>query len=640
MSLNRRDLLKYLAITPGLSLVPCSKNLYGQDRPSTTKNKIRGVIRVQMCAGMDVALGMDPPIKELHMNQDQWMVHTNLPSGVNINRSGFNFGNGNSADANSSRLIYKRVTDLIGKDFYNNSDNSGLRQLANSDPSKVFSFNGSNNEFIPISGDMGGTFSGNQNLVPFRQLTSDENWSKIFSNNPNIALGPLMHQFMEKIDPNGKDKIEESYLNYMTIINGIDTNLNVAHRAGDVLAATGFMASVGNSSIANLRFKPSFEAIIANELMGNSNLMPHNNVGAGFFPVLTFTNPSQSRGYSRSNEMTPLAQFFDVTSLDDLNKKIVFNSNNLNSSALNEILNRLKSISQDKKQLALQYNTLKDFISNGGLSLEYEAQEKEAFSNMLDIFYDGNILNTGDNQIPNVLYRSNAGTGQVLLNNINNLRQNLSANTNGSYQNNLATAALMIRKGMARGVNVNFGGFTGLIPDTHRHNDYIQTHYQGTFWNGIRRLINYLRWNKDEETGAPLIDSTLVVVSADIIRGPTYFDQGVQGRSDYRNNSMLLIGGGLNHTTSVQSGTKLPGRLIGYSHGSYDSARIDLNEGDDLPFEKSTNKAIDNKITFSNIYASLTDMFGIDYKKYYPDAKLIQTISNNSSGKPKTWGKS
>jgi hypothetical protein len=46
------------------------------------------------------------------------------------------------------------------------------------------------------------------------------------------------------------------------------------------------------------------------------------------------------------------------------------------------------------------------------------------------------------------------------------LRHNVDPKLQGTWQNSLATAAMMIRKGYTRGINISFGGHSGFIPDT------------------------------------------------------------------------------------------------------------------------------------------------------------------------------
>ena len=173
---------------------------------------------------------------------------------------------------------------------------------------------------------------------------------------------------------------------------------------------------------------------------------------------------------------------------------------------------------------------------------------------------------------------------------------------------------------------------TGFIPDTHRHNDHVQTYYQGVFLDGVKRFIDYLVWNNDEE-GKPLIESTLVIVTADIIRGPNYFDQGIHGKSDFRNNSVILIGGGLNHTTQVGEQT-LPGRVIGYSHGGFESGRIDKKTGTNTAKSTSASDRDNEKITYASIYASLLEGYGFDKENYYKGEESIKTLASNLPGKP------
>ncbi len=87
-----------------------------------------------------------------------------------------------------------------------------------------------------------------------------------------------MHSFLEDIQGNlsGLSSAGKKYYEYMTIINGIDTDANVSHVAGSILSGTGFkVAGIGNTEglLSDYSYNPTIEAIFAEEL-SKSNPVP------------------------------------------------------------------------------------------------------------------------------------------------------------------------------------------------------------------------------------------------------------------------------------------------------------------------------------------------------------------------------
>jgi hypothetical protein len=156
--------------------------------------------------------------------------------------------------------------------------------------------------------------------------------------------------------------------------------------------------------------------------------------------------------------------------------------------------------------------------------------------------------------------------------------------------------------------------------------------YQGQFYDGVKRLIDYLRSNLDPETKKPLLDTTLVIVTADINRGPVYFDSSPSGTSDFRNNSLILIGGGLNHTTQA-SGQTYKGRRFCYSHSGYESGRVDYTTGANISKPKTSSENKELKLTYSAIYASLLKAYGMDADAFFKGQKIFEPLAKNEAKK-------
>ncbi len=267
---------------------------------------------------------------------------------------------------------------------------------------------------------------------------------------------------------------------------------------------------------------------------------------------------------------------------------------------------------------------------------------------MLDLdFPSVNNGNVPTNIVPVVQFKMANGTKSSRLW-TDDLRIPLAQSRDGTFQNHLATAAMLLRKGLSRGLSVGFGDLN-FQPDSHKANEHFQTLTQGVFWDGIKRMMNYLASTTAEGSTTQLIDEVLVIVTADIIRGPTYPDQSETGTSDYINNSMLLIGGGLNHTTEATNGSVLPGRLLGYSYGPFLSGRVDYETGSPTKVpalgERPNNSGPVNavrdseKIRFANIYESLLQSYGLsspsaDSKSPFRGVKILKTLKDDLPGKP------
>jgi hypothetical protein len=637
--LNRRDLMKILGAGSTISFIP---NLGGFDLAqaqgrSQGKPKLRAVIRLQMYAGWDVVMGCNPPEQKRHIiGEDKgkpiWGVHWNLPSPVKVDRKGFNFKNDQNANVEQSKAMQKEITKEIGEEFFNNPDKS-LRFVKNAIPGE--DFGKTKPEFAPCSGEVGS--SGGL----FQELTGQESWSKTSPEHPELVFGPLMHQFFQTI---GSDSTEapKSYADYMTVINGIDTDKNVSHGTGSVLAATGYAPAapdaVGNNEgkVFELEgtFNPAIESIFCQELLEDSRFSP-TGIPNAFVPYLTFNYNSFKRGYAGTGPQVPMAQLFDVSSLAELIAKTkIISPVKFSAEAKDAVAEALAARGRDKKITKEPYKSLQEIINEGELTLAYDDAEKAAFGDMPNLLLNKADTFVADNIVPPIKFRTtdNSSTSMDFRGN-NLLRHSLDGVVENSWQQNLATAALLVKEGRSRGVSISFGGHSGFLPDTHKHNDHVQTIYQGQFFDGVKRLMNYLKDNLDENQ-QPLIDSTLVIVTSDIVRGPVYFDSGVHGKSDYRNNSMILIGGGLNHNTQVSSSPKnlKKGRRIGYSFAGLKSGRIDYKTGKDTEHPKDSKDRDEQKIRFSNIYASLLECYGLDRTKYYKDIAVIETIAKNKPG--------
>jgi hypothetical protein len=624
--LKRRDLVKYAGMTSALSFFPYVSRSFAQGSRQKAP-KIRAVVRLQMYGGWDVAMSIDPP-RERHVKagsqSSQSMMHWNFPSGIACNRN-FLEENGPDKDVKQAKAQEERIKSVIGAEFFNNPK-AALRVAKDGNPGMPLS---DPKEFQPISGEVGLGES------PFKVLDGEGEWTKVFEDNKSIALGPLAHFFLNIIDadPQGTQRTNKRYIDYMTIINGIDTDNNVSHDAGDVLAACGFMPQgVGNGfDIKALKFKPSIEHIFANELLRNpADLLP-NGVSPAFVSGLTFSNPGMRRGYSYAGSNASQVDLFDTRSLTDLATitKTEFPEQLANSEKL--VANLLAQTGANDRLKNL-YGSFFETVKHGGLGLgEFSDAERNAFSGMIEILLEKSPTKLDDNVIPAVAFLQEV---QGKMQSTTMLRQedirlNLDENREGSWQNNLATAASLVKRGYSRGINVSFGGYVGFIPDTHWHNDHVQTYYQGVFLDGVRRFINYLTWNRDED-GNPLIDSTLVIVSSDIVRGPRYFNNGVQGTSDHRNNSMILIGGGLNHKT--QDGDRvLPGRVIGKSYHSLDAASLDFKSGLTAINTENSQPGF-SKVRFADIYNSLLKLYDMDHSRYFEGAGSIDIIAKNLRG--------
>lgn len=638
---SRRDMLRYASASSTLSFIPSVFNEVGLAQSasqSVDKPKLRSVIRLQMYAGWDVAMSVDPPRADLHTvknaGKDVWMTSFNFPSGVAVDKSDLSFGNNAAAGVEKAALMDTRVKGVVGSEFFNNPA-AGLRTLAhtvNGIPGKVPV---SKTDFRPISGRVGSSGT------PFAILSTDPGWTIAAPQNDKVKFGPLMHQFLDNIDRNpGGTTYAQTYLDYMTIINGIDTNNNVSHDFGDILAACGYPRSgVGNGAdlTAIKDHNPTIECIMASQLIDPSlatKLRIIEDVSPAFVASLTFTNGGARRGYAFTNSATPYAQLFDMSSLGQLNKQTQLQKpGGLNQTMVNSIAQRMVGASNDEtKQIV---DTFKSMLANGGIDLgSYTNKERQAFDGMIEIAYEKTPLTVADTMIPAIKFRDKQDKLVTDFRNANpdDLRLNIDKSVEriGSFQANLATTARLVERGYSRGISVSFGGHNDFIPDTHWHNDHVQMIYQGIFWDGVRRLVNYLMWNNDE-SGQPLINTTLVIVTADILRGPSYFDTGAQGKSDYRNNSMVLIGGGLNHKTKAGSQTKA-GRVIGYSFSSLNSGRINYDTGKATAIPKTPTERNEEKISFNNIYASLLDCYGMDKERYFKGVKSIGPIARNEPG--------
>jgi hypothetical protein len=207
----------------------------------------------------------------------QW----NFPSGRDIGRGSIStFSNGRAADFEAAKAMQQHVENMLGTEFYCKLD-KGIRFSKTGKPGDALP---NNVEYQPISGSVG-------NDIPFKKLTEDYPWVKT-AQNPYLPLGPLMHLFFEKIsNPNSTTEIDktfpESYSDYMTVINGIDTNSNVSHDAGAVLAACGYMpGGVGNgANLRTLQFKPTIEAIMAQQMMKNPNSVYESEQSHEFYTI-------------------------------------------------------------------------------------------------------------------------------------------------------------------------------------------------------------------------------------------------------------------------------------------------------------------------------------------------------------------
>lgn len=627
--LSRRDLLKYVGCTSTLAFVPgLVTSAFAQGQQLRVKPRIRTVVRLQMYAGWDVTLGVDPPSEARHRRsaggKSAWLTQWNFPSGRAVGRGSFSFGDGASANVEQAAAMETQIQGTLGTEYFSRLDR-GLRAM------------NAEGEFAPISGAVG-TGSGR----PF-DFGEDYPWAKTHPQNPSVRLGPLMHQLLETFDKNPSTgaAYSDRYADHMTVINGIDTGNNVSHDAGAVLTATGFLPpGVGNGAdLTTLSFRPSFEAMMAHELVDRqSALTPSTLVEPALVPLLTFTYPGFRRGYvsSPANTRAPL---FDVTSLKSLGQRTTLTSPlalaGMDRGALAE---RLLRKAEGGSLTREAYGAFHDILGRSSLGLEaYGDAERRSFDGMLELILDKADTNPDESSVPPVRLRHADQAAGVSAwrreTDPQKLRRSLNAADEGSWQANLATAAMMVRKGYTRGVAVSFGGHVNFIPDTHWHNDYVQTLYQGIFWDGVRRFLNYLRWNNDE-AGRPLLESTLVVVASDIVRGPVYFDQGVQGRSDYRNNAMVLFGGGLNHKTKLADGSEAPGRVIGYSHGELNSGRIDLATGAPTAIPGTASERIEEAVTHQRIYASLMSCYGIDVDKYYRGVSTIGPLAKNDPAPP------
>jgi len=653
--LNRRDLLKFIGANSSLAFMPSFDPFaFAQGQQSGDKPKLRAVIRLQMYAGWDVLMGCDPPREKFHKmiagNQEAWGVHWNFPSGVVVPRGNFKFNDGANAGVEQSLAMQAAVNAKLkeqnaGNDFFNNPE-KGIRTAKVQTPGQKLI---NDKEFLVMSGR-----AGKGGEIPFDATTAETKWTRedkgvpMFPGtagvpaNTSIAFGPLMHQFFERVEnPSGAAAGTDRYLDHMTIINGIDTNKNVGHDSGAVFTACGYLPpNVGNGKdIMNFQFKPAIEAIFTQELEGGRTYLPEQlRAIPALVPALTFTYPQFRRGYASPDRTTPLAQLYDVQSLQDLNTRTSFRiPPELAGAPRDVIMQRLLERSAGKPVTEQPYRVLSEIILANGLGLsKFEAPEDQAFGGMIDIVMDGQSKNdtfVTDDIIPNVRLRKIDGsaTSNFRILDPKDLRHPLNFGRTGSWQNNLATAGMMVRKGLSRGISVSFGGHVDFLPDTHRHNDHVQAMYQGQFVDGVKRLINYLRYNNDE-TGRPLIETTLVIVTSDIIRGPVYFDLGVQGKSDYRNNSMMLIGGGLNHTTEEAPGQIRNGRIIGYSYDGLKSGPINYETGQNLPKPASEDAQDEGKIRYANIYASLLECYGMDKDRYFPGAKSIGILAKNKPG--------
>lgn len=426
----------------------------------------------------------------------------------------------------------------------------------------------------------------------------------------------------------------------MTVINGIDTNSNVSHDAGAVLAACGYMPSgVGNgANLRTLQFKPTIEAIMAHQMMKTPNQFMSPSNLTSFVPFLTFNHPTLGRGYSQSDAQTNLAKMSEITSHSDLETITKLSRGTLyDEAALDATIARIVAASGAASVQEI-YQNFGELLKKDGLGLadHYDEQEEKAFNGMLDLMYSRFDTNA-ENMIPRPTFVSSKDRTKTIADfhnpdNQEALRHSLNPKLKGTWQNSLATAAMMIRKGYSRGINISFGGHSGFIPDTHQQNDFCQMMYQGQFYDGVKRMIDYLRSNIDPETRKPLIDTTLVIVTADINRGPVYFDSTPTGTSDFRNNSLILIGGGLNHTTQA-AGQTYKGRKFCYSHSGYESGRVDYTTGADLSMPKDSSENKELKITYSAIYASLLKAYGMDADAFFKGQKIFEPLAKNESKK-------
>ncbi len=639
--LNRRELLELVAAASSLTIIPTSStSVFGQSQQAP-KPKLRSVVCFRFYGGWDVPMSCNPPVEALHSTMvgenRAWLTHFNFPSGPTVTSSGLSFPDNASATAEKSLEMQRRFANELGTEFFNRTD-AGLRVCKLGVPGQPIS-SADAKEFVPIDASVGI----DPNTLPFQALTADPGWVKASVSNPSLAFGPMMHQFLQTVDqaPGASTAHEQTYADYMTVFNGIDTGRNVSHDAGAVLSACGYTPpGIGNGAdIKALQFRPSLETIMANELLGNPATFSPRLLGPSFVPALTFTYPGLRRGYSFAGKDAPLASLFDVTSLENLNQATSMKiPASFSDDTINKLVDQLHLRSNSHQKLAKTYSSFRDMVRQRGLGLsDYDAPEREAFNGMIDLVLEKAPLTTGANVIPgvrlftknNTMLSSRADWASLPPDQV---RLALDAEREGSWQNNLATTARLVREGHVRGAAVSFGGHVDFIPDTHWHNDHVQTYYQGVFWDGVRRFMNYLIWNKDEE-GRPLIETTLVVVSSDIIRGPVYFDTEIHGKSDYRNNSLILIGGGLNHST--QDGSKnLPGRIFGYTFGDLSAGRVDFATGDPGATPKSEGENPAQKLTFDRIYASVLGAYGMDHQRYFPDSPTLDPVVNNHPGKP------
>ena len=635
MKVNRRKVIADAAALSGvastLSFFPSLIGSAQTDQVAGSRPKIRAVIRLQMYAGWDVSMGCDPPVEPNHAttysNQQLWQTHWNFPSGVSIPRAG------SSGSLAGLRAMDQAIRDKLGSSFFNNPS-AGIRRVKGAAPGTAVGASPTFETFDPSVGS-------DPARLPFAASTTDPGWTRAHPGNPDFVVGPLMHQFLNTYDrkPGSTAPLTDRYADAMTITNGIDTNLNVLHDAGAVLAATGYLPpGIGNGNdIRALAFLPSIEMIMANQMIKSPSVfLPSIAISPPLVSGLTFTSPGFRRGYAHSDLSTGRTQLFDVTSLNDLNAKTSLTiPTALQTTSMLNVINQFKAGRSADPMLSEAYKTFADIANKGGLGLAFGQEERDAFGNMIEVVYDASAVSAAESTIPPVaLFQRQGGARTPIVNwpsvDPASLRHSLDGSVQGSWQNNLATAALMVRQGYTRGASISFGGHINFIPDTHYHNDNVQMMYQGIFWDGVKRLMNYLKWNLDSD-GKPLLDSTLIVVSADIIRGPTYFDSGPQGRSDYRNNSMVLIGGGLNHKTRGKDGSLRPGRRICYSCGSMNSGRINLSDGKPTAPPLKTADRPEEAVTFNKIYASLLECYGMEKDIYY---KGVQTIGPIASNKP------
>jgi hypothetical protein len=660
--LTRRELLKYIGAGSALNFVPnfsgISLGADTNEQQSGAKPKLRAVIRMQMYAGWDVALSCDPPLPKYHVEKsgsmEEYLVNFNFPSAMRMPRIGSQIGDGKSGDLSFVNSFKNAFNSIFRVDFLNNPERA-MRMLKNSlfppDTVNPLSRQYAMSDFTCVSGAVGASGT------PFAEIPDSQEaankWTRVHPANPSIHVGPLMHQFTEFIpetNASGSAPSTKRYLDHMTIINGIDSNNNVFHPRGSIIAATGYdPTSIGNTESVDLgsNYGASIEAIMADELTGKpdtfamvNGVMPY-----AFVPVVTFKNGANGvdqRNYAATSPKTPTAALYETVSLIDLNNKTSFNiPQNLR---LGDTIPRLKEQAKASKISARSFDALTEFYKNSGsLGLtEFDPEEVQAFGSMIELVYNKNATFVGEGTVPKIQLR-HKDTMAPIANwrtaNASDLRLDLNPARQGTWQGHLATAAKLVKKGYTRGISITLGGRLGnnpFLPDTHTHNDHVQMMYQGQFWDGVKRMINYLTWTKDDD-GKPLLDTTLLIVTADIIRGPSYQDVGIAGKSDFRNNSCILIGGNLNHSTLADDGvTKLPGRIIGNSHGGYESCRIDFATGKELERTKNSQVNVDKKIKFENIYASLLKCYGMNHQKHFKDKPVIGPIAENKSGLKKS----